>query len=141
MSVSEVRVELDKETGQYEPGELLSGWYAVGRVEDAAVKAVELSVLWYTVGKGDEDFAIHHFERFDPAASDELLVGEAKQFSARLPYSPLSYDGSILNIRWCVRLRVFFARGKNICVDYPFRLGNVPPHKPQPAPAVEAPAS
>ena len=28
------------------------------------VASAELSVLWYTAGQGEEDFAVHHFQRF-----------------------------------------------------------------------------
>jgi hypothetical protein len=43
-----------------------------------------------------------------------------------LPNSPLSYDGVILRIRWCVRLRAFLTRGKQLVEQRTFRLGNVP---------------
>jgi hypothetical protein len=42
----------------------------------------------------------------------------------------LSYDGQIVKIRWCVRVRVIFKRGRDLVAQKLFRLGNVPPPKP-----------
>jgi hypothetical protein len=39
-----------------------------------------------------------------------------------LPQSPLSYEGRMIQIRWSVRLRVFFD-GEQITKDHFFRLG------------------
>ena len=44
---------------------------------------------------------------------------------ARLPNSPLSYEGAIMKLRWCVRVRVFLARDKETMGELPFRLGHV----------------
>jgi hypothetical protein len=44
-----------------------------------------------------------------------------------LPKSPLSYDGAIVQIRWCVRLRIFFAGGGQFTEDLPFVLGSTNP--------------
>ncbi len=52
------------------------------------------------------------------------------RFSTTLPQSPLSYDGQIVKIRWCVRVRVIFKRGRDLVAQKIFRLGNVPPAKP-----------
>ena len=45
----------------------------------------------------------------------------------QLPLAPLSYDGSIVQIRWCVRVRLYLPEGKQISFDQPFRVGQVPP--------------
>jgi len=49
-----------------------------------------------------------------------------RRFRTRLPNSPLSYRGAILNVCWCVRVRVFLRRGKELSADHPFQLGSVP---------------
>jgi hypothetical protein len=36
----------------------------------------------------------------------------------------LSYEGELLTIRWCVRLRAFLRGGREACLEHPFRLGN-----------------
>jgi hypothetical protein len=47
-------------------------------------------------------------------------------FSTVLPKSPLSYDGRIVKIRWCIRVRAFLLGGKEIFGQKNFRLGDVP---------------
>ena len=88
------------------------------------IKAVELSVIWCTEGKGDEDVGLHYFKRYsqeeeplDPRSSVRFVADEP------LPDSPLSYDGLILKIRWCVRVRLFLPRGETLVHDEPFQLG------------------
>jgi hypothetical protein len=43
-----------------------------------------------------------------------------------LPASPLSYDGRIVKICWCVRLRLFPRQGPEVIDEAAFRLGEVP---------------
>ena len=126
MTTTVVCLGLDREVAEYEPGETLSGWYSVNAPDDAPIKAIEISLLWYTLGKGEEDLAVHYFNRWEPAADEVIRPHEQRPFSAKLPYSPLSYDGQIVKIRWCVRARAFFARGKEVLVEERFQLGQVP---------------
>ncbi len=81
--------------------------------------------MWYTEGKGEEDLAVHFFDRLDPGAALVDLT-QPRPFSTRLPESPLSYAGVIVKIRWCVRVRVFLAQGKDLFAEEPFQLGLVP---------------
>jgi hypothetical protein len=48
-----------------------------------------------------------------------------RPFATRLPHSPLSYDGPLVKIRWCVRVRVFLESGKDVVGEKIFRLGRV----------------
>jgi hypothetical protein len=48
------------------------------------------------------------------------------QFETTLPNSPLSYEGTIVKVVWCVRVRVFLDRGKEFSAEWPFQLGRVP---------------
>jgi hypothetical protein len=121
-----VLLYFDAQRRRYEPGETLSGYYALEGIPARDVKAVELSILWYTDGKGEEDLAVHFFDRLDPSASLVDLT-QPRPFSTRLPLSPMSYAGVILKIRWSVRVRVFVAQGKDLMAEEPFELGNVPP--------------
>ena len=121
-----VLLYFDAERRRYEPGETLSGYYALEGIPARDVKAVELSILWYTDGKGEEDLAVHFFDRLDPGAALVDLT-QPRHFSTRLPLSPLSYAGVILKIRWCVRVRVFLTQGKDLLAEEPFELGSVPP--------------
>jgi hypothetical protein len=125
MSLSVAKLILDAPNAQYQPGERLTGRFLVNAAQ-WQVRAAELSVLWYTAGKGEEDMAVHHFERLvdEPARPLDLRV--PRRFATVLPVSPLSYDGIIVKICWCARLRLFLPQGQESVVETPFRLGNVP---------------
>ncbi len=91
------------------------------------VRAAELSVLWYTAGKGEEDFAVHHFERHVDDVAKPLDLRVPLRFSTVLPPSPLSYDGKIVKICWCVRVRLFMPHAQEAVAELPFPLGGVAP--------------
>jgi hypothetical protein len=121
-----IRITLDSESGHYQPGEKLSGRFTVEGTQFASSRAAELSVLWYTSGKGEEDMAVHHFERLVEEPSKPLDLRVPHRFTTVLPESPLSYDGHIVKICWCVRLRLFLPQGQDTVAEAAFRLGNVP---------------
>ncbi len=125
MSEPRVDIEFDGLPRPYQPGELLRGHFLVSA---PAWNAAELSVLWYTEGKGDEDMGVHYFERIDREEFGEEFErdDEAQPFMALLPASPLSYHGAILSIRWCVRVRAFLDRDREVVGERAFVLGNVP---------------
>ncbi len=121
-SIAGAEVWLDRGSKRYAPGEALRGGYRLGEWRDQELVAVELSVLWYTAGQGEEDFFVHHFERKKeatlPVRSDET----PHLFDPVLPDSPLSYDGQIVKLCWAVRLRGFFGSGRQRVVETPFAL-------------------
>ena len=125
MNLPTIDVKLHAVRRAYRAGELLSGEYSIQPAPGQEVRAVELSVLWFTEGKGDEDFGVHFFERH--GGHDEgFEVGTPWRLETTLPNTPLSYEGIILKIRWCVRVRVFLGRGREFFVEVPFQLGGVP---------------
>jgi hypothetical protein len=126
MNEGSVRVLLDGNRRVYEPGDLLSGEYQVQSLKPLDPTAVEISVLWHTEGQGDEDLAVHHFERTDTSENPGIDFRRPQRFSTHLPPSPLSYQGVIVKIRWCVRVRVFLPRGKELVGEAPFQLGSLP---------------
>jgi hypothetical protein len=107
-------------------GERLTGEFQIDAVEADELRAVELSVLWYTEGKGDEDLGVHHFERWTDEETAGQPLNELRKFNVVLPNSPLSYEGVLVKIRWCVRVRVFLKNGREFYAELPFRLGTVP---------------
>jgi hypothetical protein len=127
MSSSAIQLTLDSPEAQYQPGDRLTGRFVVAPTQPGAARAAELSVLWYTTGKGDEDMAVHHFERIVDEPSQPLDLRVPHRFATELPASPLSYDGDIVKVCWCVRLRLFVAPGQETMVELPFQLGNVRP--------------
>lgn len=116
----------DHPARQYAPTEDIVVRYDVEGVEPAAIRALERTVLWYTEGKGEEDLGVHHFERIDDAArvAEALPAGT---IAVGLPASPLSYEGVIVKIRWCVRMRLFFVAGRDFVSEHVFEVGDIPP--------------
>jgi hypothetical protein len=110
----------------FSPGEELVCEYQVDAIDAAEILAVEASVLWHTQGKGEEDLGVHYFERRIPAEVEDNDLRPMRRFRTRLPNSPLSYHGAICSVRWCVRIRLFLKRGRELYYDYPFQVGTVP---------------
>jgi hypothetical protein len=121
-----VIIRLEGNGRVYWPGESLSGEYWIESLPADQLKAIEASVLWYTEGKGDEDMAVHEFWRRDIDEANPIEPSRPQPFAAVLPNSPLSYEGRIVKIRWCVRVRVFVQRGKELIGQKTFQLGDVP---------------
>jgi len=121
-----ISIYLKDKQQHYQPGEELTAHYQIDAVEKSEILAVEASVLWYTEGKGDEDMAVDYFERRMPSGASNGDLRQLWDFTVRLPKSPLSYDGVIVKIRWCVRVRVFLRQGKETCFEQSFQLGDVP---------------
>ena len=82
-------------------------------------------MLWHTAGWGAENLGLHHFERDSAAEAPRGRRGLG--FATRLPPSPLSYDGLVVQVCWCVRVRVFLREGGELTGEAPFRLGTVSP--------------
>ena len=126
MNEPSVTLRFDGNGRVYYPGETLSGEYRLESIDRDQIRDVEVSVLWHTDGKGDEDLAVHDFRRLSVDGGDWIDPRYAGRFSTVLPNSPLSYDGMIVKLRWCVRVRVFLSRDKEVVGELPFRLGDVP---------------
>ena len=112
--------------GVYHPGEVLECEYQIDAVEPQQIQALETSVLWYTEGKGEEDLGVHFFERVRPSDTVDGDLRQLHLVRTRLPATPLSYCGAILTIRWCVRVRLFWGRGKEASADRLFQLLPLP---------------
>lgn len=139
MNEGSVRLLLDGNRRVYQPGETLAGEYRLESLKAVEPAAVELSVLWHTEGQGDEDLAVHYFERLAAGEQPGVDLRRPRRFSTRLPLSPLSYQGEIVQIRWCVRVRFFMARGRELLAETPFQLGLLPTRRvPKPAIDVDA---
>jgi hypothetical protein len=125
MSTSPVRIVLDSQSAHYQPGDRLTGKFLLEGTQMRQVRSAELSVLWYTAGKGEEDMAVHHFERLTDEPTRPLDLRTPHRFSTVLPASPLSYDGQIVKVCWCVRVRLFLPFVQESVAELPFRLGDV----------------
>ena len=117
MNSPRIRIRFDGNGRTDGPGEILSGEYWLDSMPDDGVRTIEVSVLWYTEGKGDEDLGVHDFRR---VAIEENGDGRVPRpgldcpgrFSTTLPNSPLTYCGVILRVRWCVRVARFARPGQ-----------------------------
>ena len=119
----DVTVHFCSAARQYEPLDSIQVRYDVDLPSGQVIRAVERSIVWYTEGKGEEDIGVHIFERLIDRATADAATGS---FRGRLPASPLSYEGVIVKIRWCVRVRLFFDAGRDFVSEHVFELGRVP---------------
>jgi hypothetical protein len=107
----------------WHPGGRLDGEFRIANCSGRKLRAAECSVLWYTVGKGDEDLHVHALLRFELEDDRRSASSCTRSFSFTLPPSPQSYDGVIVKIRWCVRVRAFLAGGQEVVSETPIVLG------------------
>ncbi len=124
-----VRICFDGNGRTYRPGDTLAGEYRLESIAPDEIRAVEVSVLWYSEGKGEEDMAVHEFWRLSAEEGQRIDPRLPGRFSTVLPNSPLTYRGVIVKVQWCVRVRVFLTRGREVKGDLGFRLGEVRPAK------------
>lgn len=117
-----MNVSLDRDDGRYPAGGWLRARWRVRRVSRERLQGAELSVLWYTEGKGDEDLHVHHFQRWSADQIRSLDLQQGQPLVCRLPATPLSYRGRLITIRWSVRLRLFLEGGKGTVTEQPFDL-------------------
>lgn len=125
MTPYDVSVKLDRGSSVYLPGEELVGHCSWDSNGPAAANAMELSVLWHTEGKGTEDLGVIFFEKWTQEDGELPLPRRPRRFAVRLPAQPLSYDGVLVKILWCVRARLFLADGEVRTAEAPFQLGKV----------------
>jgi hypothetical protein len=115
-----IRVQLEQE--RYATGELLVGAFCLDD-PPADLESVELSVLWQTEGKGTTDMGVIQHTAWTRAANTLADLGNPQEISATLPRSPWSYDGTLVKVRWCVRVRVRWGRRGEEVREAPFELG------------------
>lgn len=129
-----ISIQLHGPTPYFQPGDILQCDYQIDAVTPDALQAVEASVLWYTEGKGDEDMGVHYFERRLRGEQGGQDIRQWRRFSTQLPNSPLSYNGQLFSIIWCVRVRAFLKRGRESSHEVPFKLGAIAHRPGHPAP-------
>ncbi len=113
---------LGHEDGIYQAGGTLTASWRVSRVTLDRLEAIEVSVMWHTEGKGDEDLHVHHFQRLDENHIRRLGLADEQPLHCDLPATPLSYHGRLISVRWCIRLRLFLTNGREVVTEQPFHL-------------------
>ncbi|MDR2643303.1 MAG: hypothetical protein LBC74_10970 [Planctomycetaceae bacterium] len=110
----------------YNVGDTLAGSYWFDSVGGDEIQAVEVSIVWLTEGKGNEDLGVHAFWRCSIDDGDWIDPRRPGRFSTILPRSPLSYCGILVKISWKVRVRLFLADGRETVEEIIFHLGSLP---------------
>lgn len=62
-------------------------------------RGLDLSLFWYTIGKGTRDIGVIESRRFDSPG----LRG-SKEFSFPLPQGPYSFSGKLISLVWAIEL-------------------------------------
>jgi hypothetical protein len=117
-----IAIRIHSATCVFHPGDTLDCDFQIEAVPAADVQTVEIAVMWFTEGKGEEDLGVHYFERYTAGDAVDGDLRQLTRFQTRLPASPLTYHGAIVKIRWRVRVRVFWERGKETFADRVFQL-------------------
>jgi len=66
---------------------------------DANPQLLELSLFWYTAGKGTRDVGLIETKRFD-----EPGAHGSKDFAFTLPAGPYSFSGKLISLLWALEL-------------------------------------
>jgi hypothetical protein len=109
----------------YMPSDILEFEYRVANIEQGNISAVEVSVVWLTEGKGTEDLGVHSFQRLTGNALAAIDWTVPQLVRVPLPDSPLSYEGRLVKISWCVRVRFYLSDGTELVAQQPFYLGTI----------------
>ncbi len=72
----------------------VAGWSVNDRPE-----SVQLFLMWYTIGKGDEDAGI-----VEELALDVQSSQEEQSFKFTLPDRPYSFEGALIALQWAIEL-------------------------------------
>ncbi|HEY2881655.1 MAG TPA: hypothetical protein VGJ15_04465 [Pirellulales bacterium] len=121
-----ISIQIDDRQQVFQPGDVLSAAFQIDSIEPAELRAIEISVLWFTEGTGEEDMAVHYFERLTLDLMPDLDLQQSRRFQTVLPNTPLSYEGVSVKICWCIRVRAFLRQGRDFVAERPFQLGNIP---------------
>ncbi len=102
----------------------MTGSYRILDVETDQINSVELSVLWHTEGKGDEDLMVIDYHSLSRQREDWINPHNPGKIETVLPLAPLSYEGQIIKIRWLVRVRMTLVSGEEIIAERGFFVKN-----------------
>lgn len=95
--MDKLSIALNEDRTAFTPGQTAQG--AITWNLDANPRHLELSLLWYTAGKGTRDAGIAQTLRFDePGACG------SQGFSFPLPAGPYSFSGKLISLIWALEL-------------------------------------
>jgi hypothetical protein len=100
MSKSNMSIEIKDGKEAFGPGDSMDG--SVTWDLETVPDMVELRLIWFTKGKGDQDYGVVATEQFrSPRAS------EMRQFNFTLPTGPYSFSGRLISLIWALELVVY----------------------------------
>ncbi len=90
-----IAVELDQKN--FEPGSFINGTVRWSHLRPA--ESLDIRLIWYTSGKGDQDFGIHsRIAIGEPGESGE------RAFAIPAPAWPHSFSGILISLTWAVEV-------------------------------------
>ena len=90
-----MKISIEGSRTDFEPGETLRGrveWFG-----QETPDALEVRLLWYTEGRGDQDVGVARTLRIEGLASTG-----SRDFEFELPAGPYSCSGRLISICWAV---------------------------------------
>lgn len=95
--MDKLSIALNEDKTAFAPGETVHG--TIPWNLDANPRHLELSLFWYTIGKGTRDVGVVETVRFD-----EPGTCGSKDFSFTLPDRPYSFSGKLISLIWALEL-------------------------------------
>ena len=95
--MEKLSIALNEEKAAFAPRETIRG--TVRWSLDAGIRYLELSLFWYTAGKGTRDVGVIETMRFD-----EPGAAGWRDFSFTLPDGPYSFSGKLISLIWALEL-------------------------------------
>ena len=92
-------IQLEQDKTAFRPGDVVAG--TIRWQLNNQVKQVELRLLWYTQGKGDEDVGL-----IDTVSFDQPGLSDQRAFRFTLPNGPYSFSGSLISLTWALELSI-----------------------------------
>lgn len=93
--MSWIQIETEGGANAFLPGEMIKG--TVSWQLDPPLTDVELRLVWYTEGKGDQDLQIVETARFHTPG-----VVDRRGFTIRIPQGPYSFSGKLISLLWAL---------------------------------------
>jgi hypothetical protein len=95
------RIQIETEGGAnaFLPGETIAG--TVSWQLEPPLESVELRLVWYTEGKGDQDLEI-----VETAAFPTPGIVDRRSFTLHLPDGPYSFSGKLISVLWTLEVVV-----------------------------------
>ncbi|MFC1760734.1 hypothetical protein ACFL6U_01480 [Planctomycetota bacterium] len=95
--MAKLGIELEALKTNYRPGEVVAG--SVSWQFDKPVKKLDLRLIWYTQGKGDEDTGLVESQIFEQPGH-----AEKRSFRFVLPNGPYSFSGTLISLTWALEV-------------------------------------